>query len=245
MTTHSTLKNFSSNEIYTIHRTGGDMQIRLSRSQENRMVEKERPNEPCQLQNQREQIARDLHDGIGSQLTHIISRLDIMAFNHKGMENQLTALRDFTSETVQQLRETIWVLNQFEISFGQLTERIRGLLTRISTDMEYPKIKITASGEGTLLLSPQLASSIFRIVQESVNNALKYADSTAISVCVTADKQRLAVLIHDNGKGFAIDKVCLGYGLLNIKKRAEELNGSVDLNSSSDGTNILVEFPLE
>jgi signal transduction histidine kinase len=197
-----------------------------------------------QLKSQREQIARDLHDGIGSQLTHIISKLDIMAYNHKEIEQQLAALRDFTSETFQQLRETIWVLNQPEIAYGQLTERIRGLLTRISSDLEFHKIKVTAYGESSLLLSPQLASSLFRIVQESVNNAMKYADCDSITVCLATDRQSLTVEISDNGKGFVSDEVCLGYGLLNIKERVKELNGSLDLRSGTSGTTILVEFPL-
>lgn len=197
-----------------------------------------------QLKNQREQIARDLHDGIGSQLTHIISKLDIMAYNHKEIEQQLAALRDFTSETFQQLRETIWVLNQPEIAYGQLTERIRGLLTRISADLEFQKIKVTAYGESSLLLSPQLASSLFRIVQESVNNAMKYADCDSITVCLATDEQSLTVEISDNGKGFVSEQVCMGYGLLNIKERAKQLNGSLDIRSGANGTIILVEFPL-
>ncbi|MCF2502705.1 histidine kinase [Dyadobacter sp. CY107] len=197
-----------------------------------------------QLKYQREQIARDLHDGIGSQLTHLISRLDLLAYNHKEMECQLAALRDFAHETVEQLRETIWVLHQPELTYGQLTERMRGLLTRISCDMDCPKIKITAYGESTALLAPQLATSLFRIMQEGVNNAIKYASSTNISVCLATDEKSLTLLISDDGKGFNVERAALGYGLLNIKRRAEELNGSFGITSSADGTDILVEFPL-
>lgn len=197
-----------------------------------------------QLKNQREQIARDLHDGIGSQLTHIISRLDIMAFSHKASEEQLADLRDFTSETFQQLRETIWVLNQPEIPYGNLAERVRGLLTRISSEMEYPKLKIVAYGDSEVLLAPHMASSIFRIVQESVNNAMKYAGASTISVCLAIDHNTLIVQISDDGRGFCPDQVAKGYGLMNIKKRAEELNGFLDLDSSADGTNVFVEFPI-
>ena len=247
MTNYSIIPNFPASDIFKITRNDRKMQFQTSQLKEtesNQRHEMEKPGLLSQLQNQREQIARDLHDGIGSQLTHIISRLDIMAFNYKGMENQLTALRDFTSETVQQLRETIWVLNQCEITYGQLTERIRGLLSRISTDSDYPKMKITSYGDGNLELPPQLASSIFRIVQESVNNAIKYAECTAILVCLARDENSLTLLINDNGKGFCPEKVQPGYGLLNIRRRAEELNGSMNMDSSCDGTNILVEFPI-
>ena len=235
MPTASVMKDFPGPDFLKIHAAGKEKHF-------SGFVKE--TNLSCQLKNQREQIARDLHDGIGSQLTHIISRLDIMAYNHKEIEQQLAALRDFTSDTFQQLRETIWVLNQPEIAYGQLTERIRGLLTRISADFEFQKIKVTAYGEGSLLLSPQLASSLFRIVQESVNNAIKYAGCELITVCLATDKQSLTVEISDNGKGFLTDQVRMGYGLLNIKERARELNGSMDLRSGADGTTILVEFPL-
>jgi signal transduction histidine kinase len=247
MATQHVLKNLIPSPIFRMGNADGTIRLERSGRYDGSVqepFESTRLTMYRQLQHQREQIARDLHDGIGSQLTHIISRLDIMAFNNKSMESQLEALRDFTRETVQQLRETIWVLNQPEITYEQLSERIRGLLTRISTDMDYPKIKITSYGDGSLLLSPQLASSIFRIMQEAVNNALKYADASAISLCLASDSTSLTLLVSDNGKGFCLNDVPKGYGLLNIKRRTEELKGKLEINSSADGTNILVEFPL-
>ncbi|WP_373511895.1 sensor histidine kinase [Persicitalea sp.] len=196
------------------------------------------------LRKQREQIARDLHDGIGSQLTHIISRLEMLVHRNPAFESQLNDLQDFTRETVQQLRETIWVLNQGEIPYGSLTERIRGLLTRISADAGCPTIKLTAYGEASLLLDPRLASSIFRIVQEGVNNAMKYAECSDISVCLATDEQSLTLVVSDNGKGFCAENVPQGYGLLNFKTRTEELDGTFLLTSSTDGTEVLIEFPL-
>ena len=196
------------------------------------------------LRKQREQIARDLHDGIGSQLTHIIARLDMLVHRNPSFEGQLIDLQDFTRDTVQQLRETIWVLNQGEIAYGTLTERIRGLLTRISADADCPTIKLTAYGDASTLLDPRLASSIFRIVQEGVNNAIKYAACSDITVCLATDQHSLTLLISDNGKGFCVENVSKGYGLLNFKTRTEELDGTFSLNSSDDGTEIHIEFPL-
>lgn len=196
------------------------------------------------LRKQREQIARDLHDGIGSQLTHIISRLEMLVHRNPAFESQLNDLQDFTRDTVQQLRETIWVLNQGEIAYGMLTERIRGLLTRISADADCPTIKLTAYGDASTLLDPRLASSLFRIVQEGVNNAMKYAACTDITVCLATDQQSLTLLVSDNGKGFCVESVPKGYGLLNFKSRTEELDGTFSLNSSEEGTDVLIEFPL-
>lgn len=197
-----------------------------------------------QLQRQREQIARDLHDGIGSQLTHIISRLDMLAYNHQALEEPIANLRTFASEAVEQLRETIWVLHRTELTYGQLTERMRGLLTRISYDIDSPKLKVTAYGDSRIVLEPQLASSIFRLMQESVNNAMKYADAKHISVCLATDETSLTLLVSDDGQGFDRTLIKPGYGLLNMQRRAEELGGSFSIRSSADGTDVLAEFPI-
>jgi signal transduction histidine kinase len=243
MSSQPVIKNFSHVDIFRIGREKAATDFRIG-GYESMLDNHDTAGQNVfhQLQNQREQIARDLHDGIGSQLTHIISRLDIMAFSNKSMENQLAALRDFTSETVQQLRETIWVLNQPEITFGQLTERIKGLLSRISEDMDCPKIQVNVCSDATILLPAPLTSSIFRIVQEAVNNALKYASATTIDVNINADKYTLSLQIIDNGKGFNIDEAKRGYGLQNIQKRTDELSGILDITSSTHGTSIRAEF---
>ncbi len=245
MSSQPVIKNFSHADIFRIGRGKAATHFKIH-SQESALYnhDTEGQNMLHQLQNQREQIARDLHDGIGSQLTHIISRLDIMAFSNKGMENQLAALRDFTSETVQQLRETIWVLNQPEITFGQLTERIKGLLSRISEDMECPKIQVNACGGRAMLLPAPLTSSIFRVVQEAVNNALKYASATTIDVNITVNEYTLTLQIIDNGQGFCLDEVKRGYGLQNIQNRTDELSGVLDMSSTAEGTSIKAEFPF-
>lgn len=197
-----------------------------------------------QLNRQREQIARDLHDGIGSQLTHIISHLDILAYSHHTLEEPIANLRIFACEAVEQLRETIWELYRTELTYDQLTERMRGLLTRISYDIECLKLKITAYGGGSIILAPQLASSIFRLMQESVNNAMKYAEATHISVCLATDDTSLTVFISDDGKGFDRTQIRPGYGLLNMQRRAEQLSGSLTIESSPNGTDVLEKFPI-
>ena len=244
MSTQPAFKNIISSDLLRIRHIKKTTFFKIQNREGLELHDKHEHTLMNQLQNQREQIARDLHDGIGSQLTHIISRLDIMAFSNKGLENQLSALRDFTSETVQQLRETIWVLNQPEITFGQLTERIKGLLSRITEDMDYPKIQVVSTGDKGILLAAPLTSSIFRIVQEAVNNALKYAEASAITITIKANNTTFSIRISDNGKGFCIEKAKKGYGLQNIQHRTKELSGQLLVESSMNGTNILVRFPL-
>ena len=70
-----------------------------------------------ELQEQRERLGRNLHDGLGSQLTHIISRLDLMAYTGSPDANQLLRLSEFAREMNQTLRETTWLLDHEIIYF--------------------------------------------------------------------------------------------------------------------------------
>lgn len=195
-----------------------------------------------QLQIQRERLARDLHDGIGSQLTHIITKLDILAIKSNN-SRQLELLSDFARETNQILRETVWVLNQNNIEYSLLQKRISSFLNKLWQEREHPELQIAMSAKSSLLISPIIAMNIFRICQEVVNNALKYANASRIEITFHQKPHNILIEIKDNGQGFELTKMQKGYGLDNIRKRCDELGGELFLVSSSTGTAILFELP--
>lgn len=195
-----------------------------------------------QLQIQRERLARDLHDGIGSQLTHIITKLDILAIKSSD-SRQLEMLSDFARETNQILRETVWVLNQKNIEYSLLQKRISSFLNKLWQEREQPELQISMYAGSSLLVSPIIAINIFRICQEVVNNALKYANASCIEITFHPKPNKVLIEIKDNGQGFELTKIQKGYGLDNIRKRCDELGGELFLVSNSAGTAILCEFP--
>ncbi len=195
------------------------------------------------LRTQREQLARDLHDGIGSQLTHIVSKLEVLAYRHQELESQLISLRDFASETIRQLRESIWVLKQRDIRFGLFSERIKCLLLRIFEDSDPSRLRVTVRGDESLLMPPAMATCVFRIIQEAINNSLKYAGATMITVCMAFNKEGFILQVSDNGTGFGMEEVTKGNGLANIRERVEELSGKVHM-ASEQGFHLVVELPL-
>lgn len=85
---------------------------------------------------------------------------------------------------------------------------------------------------------------VFRIVQELINNALKHAHASAISVQVTWDSQ-LTIVVTDNGKGFSADEQPKGLGLFNMQNRARVLHGTFIIESNtSSGTKATLTVPL-
>ena len=73
--------------------------------------------------------------------------------------------------------------------------------------------------------------NIYRIIQEAINNSLKYAQANIIKVQFQKDSNRLKVEIYDDGKGFDFETVELGNGLNNMKKRAADMNSEIQIES--------------
>ncbi|MDT0557110.1 tetratricopeptide repeat protein [Ichthyenterobacterium sp. W332] len=200
------------------------------------------------LQEQRLRISRDLHDNIGAQLTFIISSLDNLKYGFKlpdKLSNKLSSISSFTSSTIQELRDTIWAMNKNDISFEDLKVRLSNFIEKADKvkDTVVFDFKLSKALPDQLSFTSVKGMNIYRIIQEAVNNALKYSEASKIKVSVDKTKDELLFSVNDNGKGFDIEKTDLGNGLNNMKKRAEEIKGVLDIKSkTSEGTEILLRF---
>src|SRR5690554_181849 len=205
-----------------------------------------------QLQEQRLRISRDLHDNIGSQLTFIISSIDNLKFGLSGEGNKVTEklsnISKFASQTIYELRDTIWAMNKTHISIDDLQARISNYIekARVSSEVDFQ-----FEFDNNLLADSQFTSvqgmNIYRVIQEAVNNALKYSEASVVHVrfakVETTTGEKTEVAIVDNGKGFDMDKASFGNGLNNIKKRAKDLGGEVSITSKKDvGTEVKMIF---
>ena len=85
--------------------------------------------------------------------------------------------------------------------------------------------------------------NIFRIIQEACNNALKYANANRINIKINKQGKSICFLVEDDGKGFVENEVEPGNGLLNMRKRAQELGGELKL-VSEPGTKTSVSFKV-
>ncbi|PSR55880.1 hypothetical protein AHMF7605_21440 [Adhaeribacter arboris] len=198
-----------------------------------------------ELQIHRERLGRDLHDGLGSQLTHLISRLDILVYLGNPDVNQLVRLCEFAREMNQTLRETIWLLDRGTVTLETFGSRLHGILLKIGEDREVPELRWQLrNSPDNPVLSPLIALHLIRITQEATNNALKYAIATQVSVNLAVDKTNLLLTITDNGQGFDARTTSKGFGLTNMRKRTEEVKGNFNLQTSRSGTKIRVIIPL-
>ena len=197
------------------------------------------------LQEQRLAISRDLHDNIGSQLTFIISSIDGVKYafklDDKKLNDKLESISNFTKWTIQELRDTIWAMNSSEINFEDLELQVLNFINKAketTTGIEFV-FQIDENAKSIIFNSLQ-GMNIFRTIQESINNSLKYAKPSQIKIGMRVRNSETQICISDNGQGFDQATAKKGNGLNNMHKRIEEIGGKCSIESSSKGTIITI-----
>lgn len=199
------------------------------------------------LQEQRLRISRDLHDNIGAQLTFVISSVDNLKyefdFENKKLDSKLNDISLFAKETIVELRDTVWAMNSDEISYEDLEIRINNYIEKAKLVQENISFSFAIEEKlKTQKLTSVQGMNIYRTIQEAVNNALKYANATVISINAKTFENQIKLTIQDNGIGFNVNKkmakelATTGNGLNNMKKRIEEIGGQISISSSNEGT---------
>ncbi|MDP5157041.1 MAG: sensor histidine kinase [Flaviramulus sp.] len=196
------------------------------------------------LQEQRLSISRDLHDNIGAQLTFIISSIDNLQYGFKitneKLNNKLSNISAFTKDTIYELRDTIWAMNKSEISLEDLQIRVTNYIEKanMASANTIFQFNVDSDSSNETIFSSVQGMNIYRIIQEAINNAIKYAEATSIKVNFKHLNNQFEISILDDGKGFDIAKVEFGNGLNNIRKRAKDIGATIAFNSDTDGTHI-------
>lgn len=201
------------------------------------------------LQEQRLRISRDLHDNIGAQLTFIISSIDNLKYGlkeaTKTTRDKLSSISDFTSQTIYELRDTIWAMNKEDITFEDLQVRISNFIdkAKVASEKTQFSFSIDSAINPEHSFSSVVGMNIYRIIQEAVNNSLKYADASEIKVSIKKEASHFTITVMDNGKGYDINTVEMGNGLNSMKKRAKDINTTINYDSEiGKGTKISFTF---
>ncbi|MBL6983031.1 MAG: HAMP domain-containing protein [Anaerolineales bacterium] len=203
---------------------------------------------------ERERIARDLHDEIGQAITAIIMRcgaLEQSSNGDKKIKNNLGKIRSTASATMQNLRSIMLDLRPDLLHELGLKMAIRALIKE-----RLIPAGIDCSFESTRLnsrFSPLIEITSYRVIQEAITNILKHsqASEATISLCLNSDS--LFISIADNGLGFdqaqtydQADTNGMGMGLRSMIERISILNGDLEINSAPNaGTHIIANIPME
>jgi signal transduction histidine kinase/ligand-binding sensor domain-containing protein len=198
------------------------------------------------LQGERERISRELHDSIGANLTSIITGLEISKrFSEKNdkesLDENISTLEVHTRKTIEELRQTIWSLHQDISCITELAEKVKDHFRGKIKDV---KINIDTNFDTEIEISSLESLNLFRIIQEAVNNSIKYSECSLINICFESKDEMIKVSIKDNGKGFDVNDILFkkhSYGIENMKKRTSRINAEFKISSEpGKGTKITV-----
>ena len=196
------------------------------------------------LQEQRLNISRDLHDNIGAQLTFIISSVDNIKYGfnveNPKLSSKLNHISTFTKSTIIELRDTIWAMNSNAITFEDLELRIMNFIEKAKQAKENIDFRFEiASNLNAVEFTSIVGMNIYRTIQESVNNAIKYANAKVIGIEIKEEADVIKIIISDDGTGFDISNTTFGNGLSNMKKRIGAIGGTFEINSELEKGTII------
>lgn len=201
-----------------------------------RMAALERENAAAQ---ERQRIMREIHDGMGSQLFVSLSRLER---GELGTRDTADALRDCIAEMRMALDTLAPQELDFRSTLGNFLFRWRNQLLacgiRPSWDIAVP--------DEDLQVSPHAALQLLRVAQEALTNVVKHAQATAVDVQLRLAGEQLELEVRDNGVGAGGSApAAAGHGVGNMRVRAEQLGGRLDVQDGEPGTRVTVHVPLE
>ncbi|CAM5191176.1 Signal transduction histidine-protein kinase/phosphatase DegS OS=Ureibacillus acetophenoni OX=614649 GN=SAMN05877842_101172 PE=4 SV=1 [Ureibacillus acetophenoni] len=200
---------------------------------------------------ERKRISREIHDGPAQMMANVLMRSDLIerTYRDRGVEAAIKEIRDLkvtVREALSEVRRIIYDLRPMALDDLGIIPTLRKYL---STLMEYnPRVQIKfQSNNSETRLPSDYEVSIFRLVQESVNNAIKHGEASEISVKIEWLKKHININVKDNGSGFDINNVKeKSFGLVGMKERIDLLKGTMDINSNpGQGTLIMFKIPLQ
>jgi signal transduction histidine kinase len=202
-------------------------------------------------ESERQRIARDLHDETGQSLTAIGMGLRGLSdeTNEKKRHDTLTQLQSLTSDSLKELQRIIADLRPAHLDDLGLSATLRWYASRIH---ELASILIRVDIEGSEpVLDDAVKITIFRIMQEALNNIVKHSQATNINVRLDYRNAEAIIFIRDNGKGFDMETVQsrigrVSLGLAGMEERAMLLGGSLYVRSRPNyGTEVEAVIPYQ
>lgn len=199
-------------------------------------------------ENERQRIAKDLHDGVGQMMS--AAKMNLSAFEseiqfaNNEQREAFGKIINLVDESCKEVRTVSHIMMPNALLKNNLGIAISDFADKLSN--KSLQVHVSAQGLEERLDS-NIETVLYRVIQECVNNAIKHADATTLDISLIRDKDGISGTIEDNGKGFDTTEKeqYKGIGLKNIISRIEFLKGTVDFDSAPGrGTVVALHVPV-
>jgi ligand-binding sensor domain-containing protein len=198
--------------------------------------------------NMRNRISRDLHDDVGSSLSgiRIFSQMAEQKIDTdpKLTRSYLQKVQGYCEAVLGSMNDIVWTINPDNDRFIKIYRKLHSYAASVA---EPHQVKVTFSEAGLLndqKLNMEDRKNLYLIAKEAINNAIKYSGCKNLNVDIKKSRDRLVMVISDDGTGFDPSTVVNGNGLRNMSERAEEMNAELNFNTGSDGTTVRVSMRI-
>jgi two-component system sensor histidine kinase NreB len=235
-------------------RDGGKLVLILRDMSDQQRAEKERyqhklTNYVIQAQEEeRKRISRELHDGVGQALYSILVGLNVVGQStlSEPLRQHVTDIQQMTAKAMEEVKRMALELRPSALDDLGLLPALRSLIKRFEKSFGL-LIDLHVQGERRRYPAA-VETALYRIVQEAMTNAAKYAQAAKLGIVFEDRDKELVVTVVDDGIGFDVERAQTkgtGLGLFGMKERAQLLGGTVDIRSApGEGTTVIVRIPL-
>ena len=198
---------------------------------------------------ERQRLARELHDSVTQSLYSLTllseaSRRTAQQGDLEKVIGNIARLGETAQQALKEMRLLVYELRPLALEQAGLAEALQHRLDAVE---KRAGIETQLSVDLNTELTTSVEHGLYRIAQETLNNSLKHAEASAVSVRLRSSDGIVEMEIQDNGKGFVLEQTEHqgGLGLTSIRERTEALGGEVSITSkSAEGTCVQIRLPL-
>lgn len=203
------------------------------------------------VKEEQQRLGQDLHDGLSSSLAGINHQLEVLSMDtdDASLKHRLGVLKSEMTKAYETARSKSheWFSAAAEREEQSFEQRIRLLIDSALPDSRYGK-EIHIDDTSLTRVNADTRIALLRIVQEAITNIIKHAKATMVEILVYEEMEQLALIVKDNGRGLTKRTPSnrqSAMGLQSIQRRAQLLNGELDVRSDGNGTEIIVTIPVK
>lgn len=201
-------------------------------------------------EDERKRVSRDLHDGVGQALYSILVSLKMLrhSIRDSSLQEQMREVEHLTSEAMDEVKQIAFQLRPSVLDDLGFIPALRSQIEKYEHTF-HVNISLDVKGTNQQRYTPEIETALYRIFQEALTNAVKYANTSEIEVQFTHEDDQIRLMIRDHGIGFDPDELSSsdrkGLGLFGIRERAALVGGEADIISKKgEGTVVRVRIPL-
>lgn len=205
-------------------------------------------------ENERQRIARDLHDSTVQVLANLVHRCEIcskvMDVDSVRAKLEIEVIEKTLKDSISDMRNIIYNLRPMIFDDLGFEATLTKVVNKLNTSSDF-NITLEVEGE-SVNPEPVVAITIIRIIEEACNNSIKHSNGSEIKIYIKNENKVLHIEVSDNGDGYVIDEILKpeennnkGFGVSMMKERVALLSGEIAIDSKiNEGTKITIDIPI-